>query len=164
MALPARNSVKINTDAALFKDPRRYSYALIVRDYKGDLVEAVSKCSQGRVTPEFAEAISIREALSWTKNAGKENVIVESDCLQVVQLIRNSYSSLSYLGRVVQECRDLMLQCKAKNTKLRFVKRSANSVAHYLARYSCLVAERKWRMGDVHPEFSYVLCKDLILQ
>lgn len=61
----------------------------------------------------------------------------------------------------MNECRQLMEDLKNQNIVLRFVKRSANSVAHYLARYSCLIAERQWEVENVHPEFSYVLCKDL---
>ncbi|XP_074366433.1 uncharacterized protein LOC141707268 [Apium graveolens] len=79
--LPPDNSVKINVDATIFEDPRRYSYNFLTRDHSGFLVEAISKCSPGRVTPEFVEALGIREALSWTKMKGYRNVVVETDCL-----------------------------------------------------------------------------------
>ena len=44
---------------------------------------------------------------------------------------------------------------------IRFVKRSANRVAHYLARYSCSVADRRWKEGEAHPEFISVMLNDL---
>lgn len=88
---PMSNSVKINTDAALFEDPKRYSFAFIIRDQHGSLIEAISKCSSGQVAPEFAEAMGIREALSWIKNKNHSNVVLETDCLQIVQLLRNSF-------------------------------------------------------------------------
>lgn len=160
--LPVFNSVKINTDAALFKDPCRYNHAFIARDHTGTLVKAFSKCSLGKVSPDFAESIGIREALSWIMKEGLHNAVLETDCLLVVQLIRSSFSSLSYLGRVVQECRDLLASLKSQNLVLRFVKRSANSVSHYLARYSSSLADRNWGIGEIHPEFYFVLCKDLI--
>ena len=47
-----------------------------------------------------------------------------------------------------------------QNVVLRFVKRSANSVAHYVARYSCVIAERKWEGENVPPAFYHLLCKD----
>ncbi|XP_074356428.1 uncharacterized protein LOC141696142 [Apium graveolens] len=43
------NSVKVNVDAALFTDPNRYNYAIVVRDHLGHLVQAMSKCSLGKV-------------------------------------------------------------------------------------------------------------------
>lgn len=148
-------------DAALFEDPSRYSHAFIARDHSGLLMQALSKCSLGKVTPELAEAMGIREALSWIKNNAMSNVIVESDCLQVIQLIRSSFSSYSYLGRVVEECRQLMEEVRNQNVVVHFVKRSANSVAHYVARYSCVITERQWDAGNVHPAFSHLLCKDI---
>ncbi|XP_074342549.1 uncharacterized protein LOC141680145 [Apium graveolens] len=118
--LPESNSVKINTDAALFENPSRHSYAFIIRNHYGDFVRAVTKCSVGRVAPEFAEALRIREALSWIKNNQQSNVVLETDCLQVVQMIRSSFSSLSYLGRLIVECRTMMEELSHKNVLLKF--------------------------------------------
>ena len=78
---PEHNNVKINIDAALFEEPNRYSYAFVIRDHCGSLVEAGSKCRYRRVSPEFAEAVTTREALSWLKNKNLANVVLESDCL-----------------------------------------------------------------------------------
>lgn len=157
---PSSNSVKVNVDAALFEEPSRHSHAFVVRDHSAQLIQAMSKCSLGKVSPELAEALGIREALSWIKNTSAVNVIIELDCLQVIQLIRSSFSSYSYLGRVVIECIKLMETVKTQNVVIRFVKRSANRVAHYLARYSYSIAERMWEAGNVHPAFFDVLCKD----
>ncbi|KAL8100419.1 hypothetical protein AgCh_032616 [Apium graveolens] len=161
--LPSLNRVKVNTDAAIFENPSRFSYALIVRDHMGNLVEAQSECCQGLASPELAEAVGIREALSWVKNERRKDVIVETDCLMLVQWIRSSYITRSYVGRVVDECRRLLAGLQNQNTVLRFIKRSANGVAHYLARYSSSIADRRCWMGNVHPDFHNVLCNDLKL-
>lgn len=139
---PMTNRVKINADAALFEDTNSFSYAFIARDHEGKLVEAHSRSLRGRPGPDLAEAIGIREALSWVKNNSCDDAIVESDCLQVVQAIRSSISCLSYLGRVVQECRDLLASLSYKNVCFGFIKRSANKVAHFLARNHCSGADR----------------------
>lgn len=122
-SLPSFNKIKINVDAAIFEQPMRYSYAVVIRDHSGQLVKAFSKCCLGQVSPEFAESIDIREALSWLKRNGTANVTLETDCLQVVQLIRSSFSSLSYLGKIIEECRNL-LGLESQNTVLRFVRRT----------------------------------------
>lgn len=159
--LPQYNRIKVNTDAAIFESSNKYSYAFVARNHDGQLVEARSRCIQGKVSPEIAEAFGIREALSWIKGTNQSEVDVETDCLQLVQAIRSSTKCLSYLGRMVEECRGLLDSLKARNVLIRFVKRSANKVSHYLARHSCSIADRVWRMGDVHPEFQYVLSNDL---
>lgn len=109
----------------------------------------------------MVEAIGIREALSWVKEKGVNNAVVESDCLQVVQSIRSSILVFFVSRQSDQEYKDLMSGLSDKNVKFRFIKRSANKIAHYLARYSCSIADRIWRMRDVHPEFNSVMLNDL---
>lgn len=55
---PPSDSVKINTDAAIFNDSNCYSHAFVVRNHAGDLVVAEAKCVQGQISPELAEAIA----------------------------------------------------------------------------------------------------------
>ncbi|XP_074374501.1 uncharacterized protein LOC141714903 [Apium graveolens] len=140
--LPQIDRVKVNTDTAIFEGSMCYSHAFVARDHHGQLIEARSRCLQGTIAPEIAEAIEMKEALSWIKEMQYSNAEVETDSLQVVQAIRSSITSSSYWGRVVDECRSLLVSLKAKNVLLRFVKRSANRVSHYLARYSCSIADR----------------------
>ncbi|XP_074356451.1 uncharacterized protein LOC141696148 [Apium graveolens] len=159
--LPKENRVKVNSDAALFEDPNRYSYAFVVRDHQGTLVEARSWCYEGQTSSTLAAAMGIREALSWIKTARQQNVEVETDSLQIVQWIRSSYNSLSYVGRLLSECKELLAELHSQNVMLRFVKRSANRVAHFLARHSYLPAHRIWRLDNICPDFYHVLCDDL---
>ena len=69
-------------------------------------------------------------------------------------------SCVSYLGRVVRECWDLLASLSNKNVYFRFVKRS-DKVAHFLARNHCSGADLVWRVGDVHSEFIHVMLDDL---
>ncbi|KAL8118188.1 hypothetical protein AgCh_015911 [Apium graveolens] len=159
---PTYDRIKVNTDATIFSSLHRYSHAQVVRDHNGALFEAMSRCNPGIVSPDLAEATGIREALSWVKKEQKQDVIVETDCLAVVQWIRSSFVALSYLGRVINQCRELLLGLKNQNVMLRFVKRSANNVAHYLASYNSSLADRRWRKENIHQEFLSILCNDLI--
>lgn len=79
------NRVKVNTNAALFNNPNRFSHAQFIRDHNGKLIEAMSKCCLGSVSPELAEVMGIQEAPSWVKNARSSDVVVESDFLALVQ-------------------------------------------------------------------------------
>lgn len=159
---PQAGTVKINTDAALFEDSQTYSHAMVARNHEGTLLEAKSSCKTGSIHPELAESIGIREALSWIKTKDWQEVIVESDCLGAIQAIRCSSINFSYLGRVIDECKKLLVELESRNVTLKFVKRSANSVAHYLAKYSSSIADRTWELVDIHSDFLNVLLKDLI--
>lgn len=54
----------------------------------------------------------------------------------------------------------LLKELKVKGLSLRFIKRSANSVAHFLASYSYLTG-RAWRVNNNHSELINVLKNNL---
>ncbi|KAL8131971.1 hypothetical protein AgCh_007755 [Apium graveolens] len=101
---PQEGKVKFNVDAAIFENSSTYCLSMVARDHRGELVVAGTSCREGRIAPDLAEALGIKEALSWIKYNLKQPAIVETDCLAVVQAIRCSSTHLSYLGRVIEEC------------------------------------------------------------
>ncbi|XP_074324344.1 uncharacterized protein LOC141661259 [Apium graveolens] len=105
--LPTENQTKVNTDAAVFVSSKRYSYAYAARNHNGELLEARLKCKEGSISPECAKIMGICEALSWIKAKHIENVVVETDCLVAVQVVRGAAAMLSYFGSLVQECREI---------------------------------------------------------
>ena len=79
-ARPKQNSVKVTVDAALFSESSSYGVGLLARDDEGQVVEGRSEVFEGVVRPEFAEAVAVKEALSWIKTFGGREVVLESDC------------------------------------------------------------------------------------
>lgn len=134
----------------------------MVRNDKGEVVDARSRGYMGRVSSENAEAISVREALSWTKESNWQEVTIETDCLLVVQALRSSDLMLSYFGRIIKECKLIIENLKDRHVSVVFVKRSANRVADFLAKATHSIADCIWRVTDNHPEFIKVLMDDLI--
>ncbi|KAM6555534.1 hypothetical protein CsatB_002553 [Cannabis sativa] len=129
---PTENSIKINVDAAMFNGGNSYGIGLVARDRHSPLVEARMECFLDRVNPEVAEAIGVREALSWIKNRNWPRVVVETDCLTVVQALRSSVHMISLFGQIINECKQLMLELG--HVSVFFVERPANVVAHSFAR------------------------------
>ncbi|KAM6560015.1 hypothetical protein CsatA_029254 [Cannabis sativa] len=64
---PQANSIKVNVDAALFDSDHKYGLGLVARDERGLLIERRTMLSNGSIEPELAEAMGVREALSWIK-------------------------------------------------------------------------------------------------
>lgn len=108
------DKTKVNTDAAIFHTSNCYSYAFVARNQKGELIEARSSCKPGHISPESVETMGIQEALSWIKDKQLTEVTVETDCFVAVQAIRGNATMRSYFGKIVQECRVLLLQLKDK--------------------------------------------------
>lgn len=68
--------------------------------------------------------------------------------------------NLSYLGRVIDECKELLSGLGDSKVFLKFVKRSANMMAHFVARHSSSIAERIWRGDYARPDFISVMLND----
>ncbi|XP_062085599.1 uncharacterized protein LOC133791697 [Humulus lupulus] len=131
---PGTNQIKINVDAALFQRECSYGFGLVARDSSGRLIEAKT-CYQGGVFPaEVVEAMGIKEALSWIKSKNWHNVEIETDSMLSVQSIRSNQIMSSIFGLLIQDCQILL--SSLHNVHLRFIKRSANRVAHAVARHS----------------------------
>lgn len=107
--------------------------------------------------------MGVRKALSWIKDQRYNNVIVETDCLVLVQALRSSNGVLlSYFGRLVDESRQLLEELRGRCVSVNFIKRSANKVADFLARSTSSIADRIWRINVNYPQFIDVLMNNLI--
>lgn len=144
---PQTDEVKITVDATIFANRGASGMGLIARNHNGQLLLAKTKIEAEHMNPTFAEAIAIKEALSWAKEMKWHTVTVESDCQVVVQLIRSSVPMRSRLGKVVEDCRDLLRIYN--NFQLYFIKQSANMSAHELAQVSHMYPDRIFDWGSV---------------
>nr|GLL49714.1 uncharacterized protein LOC109185201 [Ipomoea trifida] len=73
---------KCNVDAALHNDV--VHYGAIIRDSEGRFVAARSGHLLCDKDPYLAEALAVKEALTWLKERELSHVILESDCLNGV--------------------------------------------------------------------------------
>ncbi|KAL6555923.1 hypothetical protein OROGR_005211 [Orobanche gracilis] len=80
---------------------------------------------------KIAEAVSIREALSWMKNMGYEDFDLETDAQQVYFAIL-SHSFISAFDSVIDDVKEIVSSIGVVN--FHFAKRSANRAAHTVAR------------------------------
>ena len=86
MDSPPSGVVKINIDAALFKNTSTASAAAIARDEDGRFMGASALVLQGIVDPEVMESIACRMALPSSLRA--DNFRLASECLNVVKSIQ----------------------------------------------------------------------------
>lgn len=119
-------------DAALFTSSDSFGVACLARDSSGLMVEALTRNFSGTIDPALAEAIVVREALSWIKARGWLNVIIETD--SIVQALRSNIHLPSYFGSIIQICKSIWKTLPS--VSILFVKRSANKVVHSLVSVS----------------------------
>ncbi|XP_060959189.1 uncharacterized protein LOC133030460 [Cannabis sativa] len=152
-------SVKINVDATIFDDGRRFGLGMVARSSDGLLIEGRMKYTTVQVEVAVAEAIGIREVLSWLKENRWPQVYIEIDSLCVVQAIHSSIDMISLFGSVIQDCKTML--ASLNNVVVSFVKRSANVVAHKFARAARLYPDCTCSLETVPTELLSCLVADV---
>lgn len=98
--------LKMNTDAAVSAIGGHAGLAWILRRPDLSVVAAAAIPIARVLNVELAEALTIREALSWLKDNHFSNVYLESDAQQVMVItaIHNSELVHSELGLIASDC------------------------------------------------------------
>ncbi|XP_019158357.1 PREDICTED: uncharacterized protein LOC109155085 [Ipomoea nil] len=127
---PQQGFMKLNVDAAINKEESCMGFGCVLRDDQGCFVAARGAKWRGTYMAKEAEAMAIRESLTWLKYVTLNKVVIEFDSLQVVQNY-HSTSGNSYFHVILGDIKNLM--SLFAQSSLVFTKRSANQAAHLLA-------------------------------
>jgi ribonuclease HI len=103
-----------------------------LRDHKGQFVMVETTWINGSSSIVEGESIALLEALKVIHERGYSHVIFETDSKSVVDAIHYSRGGCSEFNFLVSNIINI-LSCN-QNFLVKFVKRQANMVAHYLAR------------------------------
>ncbi|XP_019158441.1 PREDICTED: uncharacterized protein LOC109155163 [Ipomoea nil] len=124
-------------DASIHATDNAMGLAWVLRDHTEFFFAAKNLHLDGVYTVNEAEAIAMRETLSWLKNTGMRGVDVEMDSQSVFHAISypSFYSAFGVLIDDVKEMASLI-----HDVQFYFVKRPANCAAHTLAREACSVS------------------------
>ncbi|XP_074360145.1 uncharacterized protein LOC141700235 [Apium graveolens] len=102
----------------------------VIRDSHGNFIEARCCKIQGHWQIREAEAISLKEAVSWVRLLGFQYCRFETDSQVLVWAIKGQ-SGESYFHTIVSQCVNELKHID--QVLVDFVYRSANGVAHLLA-------------------------------
>jgi hypothetical protein len=157
---PPEGMVLLNVDAAMFAASKQMGTGIVARNHVGSFVAACSTVTDDVILPELAEAMSIRQALSFAREEGFPKIILASDCLSVIQRIKSSMTDRSPFGSVIEDIKTsskYFISCY-----FRHVVRVLNVPAHQLARGCSSLANSVWR--GVPPDcIREALCNDLMI-
>jgi ribonuclease HI len=166
---PPPGEVLVNSDAALFDHCRSMSMGAVIRDSDGKCLVAASIPLEGFTSPEIAEALALRAAVSLTRDRGFDKAIFATDCLSLVQRLCSSTPDRSQVGSVVQDrsqvgsvVQDIrVMAADFSVVSFRHVNRSLNEAAHILARSYNLASQGF--ISDFAPEcIRETLCNDVV--
>jgi hypothetical protein len=129
---PAAGTAKLNTDGS-FVNAQEAGAGMVLRDHNGQVIHAVSRqlenCANATEAELAANEEGVAMALAWTPL----NFIVETNCLEAVQLVKENTPNTSRYASRIQVIRELL---KERDVKMAKVHRDANRASHELARWS----------------------------
>jgi ribonuclease HI len=129
---PPEGTVHINVDAARFSSSRRMGIGAVIRNHKRECSIAWSELIQEVTAPDVAEALALRHAMSLAGEEGFDKLVIESDCLSLVQRVKSLEIDRSHVGVVVQDIKALV--SGFSSVFFNHVYRHCNVAAHTLAR------------------------------
>ena len=129
---PPRGVAKINVDAAVSKNSKMASVAVVAKDETGLFLGASAVVSQGITDPETMEVLTFREGLALAHDLVLHRVRLASDCANAVRSI--GQTTWGVYGQIIKEIRE----DAAAFQEMEFVheRRESNHDAHVLARSS----------------------------
>ena len=129
---PQSGCLKLNVDASVLPGVDHIGIGAVLRDEKGIILGAVAKSLEGSFSPFLAECIALREGLIFAKDLNLGPIVVETDAINVVTAVGDN-CELSIEGPILEDVKQLMAQ--VHSTGIQHIRRSANHVAHLLARF-----------------------------
>ncbi|KAK2642703.1 hypothetical protein Ddye_024466 [Dipteronia dyeriana] len=92
---------KLNTDAAFDVNSQRVGLGMIIRDHLGFVLGASAQTVVANFCPQIAEALAIFRGLTFVVESGLIPVVIESDALEVVNIINSSENVSPEIGLIV---------------------------------------------------------------
>ena len=142
-----RSSQKISTS----------SVGVIIRNERGQVMATLSSKGLAVTNSEKAEVLACRQAMEFALDAGFSNLIMEGDNSNVMQSIVSAQTDWSCLGNLYDDI--CCLAGRLRHVEFRGIRRTANGVAHSLARFARNLSEDIFWLEDSPPpalEASYL--------
>jgi hypothetical protein len=132
---------------------------MVVRDHNGSII--LFACQQ---LPNCRDALEaelcvVREGLSLAMQWCNQPLILETDCLEIVKMVRNKDIDRSLYTTLVEDIKSLL---KVRHICFTHIKRVQNISSHFMVNYARLNRHTKlWHLSD--PEGLPDTCPDFVI-
>ncbi|XP_048499407.1 putative ribonuclease H protein At1g65750 isoform X2 [Beta vulgaris subsp. vulgaris] len=155
---PPLGVIKLNVDASLAVDGW-VGLSTVARTSSGGVLFAATRRVRAHWTAAIAEAKAIDMALRLGKRFGLQDIVVESDCQDVIHRLSQHAIFLADLDVVLS---NILASCVCFNSVVwSHVKRDGNFVAHHLARINPFGIEQIWE-NHYPPEVAPYVLMDVL--
>ena len=131
---PPIDRFKLNFDASIFLDGVTSRVGAIIRNDRGEVMAVLSAKGPPVMGSEEAEIFACCRAVELVVECRFLELVLERDNQALMDALNKRKGLSSWLGHILQDV--LCMLDRLRWVQVVFVKRSANSVAHVLARYA----------------------------
>jgi ribonuclease HI len=111
-----------------------------IRDDQGQFVLAKTEWHSPILDVDTGEALGLLSAMKWMRDLHLNNVVFELDSKRVVDSFKHNRRDESVFGDIIKDCKNVF-HSYFTNSRVEFIRRQANEVAHCLAKAApCLAS------------------------
>nr|XP_051210869.1 uncharacterized protein LOC127328299 [Lolium perenne] len=147
---PVPRQIKVNVDGSFLHDDHTGVVGAILRDHDGHFIAASTMYIPNLASVAVGEAMALREGLSLAHHIGCNNVIAESDSLEIVEACTGAEVWWGDSAPVSADCVDLM--ALIGTVQVQHCPSEANGAAHMLAKF-CSSDKSSCNWVDEPPSF-----------
>jgi len=127
----------INIDASYDENEECGSTGVVIRDSSGGMIASTNTYIPHLVDAQMAEAYALKEGLMLAQHIGGNRLIVQSDCMEVVEVMKNGGFTGNSAAAIYDECVTVW-GGGFQEISIQHLNREANQVAHELARQAMI--------------------------
>ena len=133
---------------------------VVIRDYNGNVIGALSQKIALPQSIEHAEALATSRAVAFAKELSLFEVIFEGDCLRIIKAINTKEPCHTLFGHIIEEIRSLSFALRT--CSFQHVRRMGNNLAHALARRAVVSADTDVWVEELPLDLDDVFNLDLV--
>ncbi|XP_030498069.2 uncharacterized protein LOC115713727 [Cannabis sativa] len=158
---PTGLNLKLNVDAALDANRNIIGVGAVVRNSDGHVLAAMAKPIVGNFASHIMEAQAMFHSLNWVIQLQLPISVVETNAFLVANALQYGSTAISSYHDILLDVTSLLSFFPQVNVV--HAKRSANMVAHSLAKFALGVEETCFWLEDLPQPFYSVVVNDIFV-
>ena len=147
--------LKVNFDAAVFRETEEARLGVVVRDSLGKVLATLAEKIKLPSSSDEVEALAAVRAITLAIDLNLPSFVVEGDSEVIISALRKEEESFSSFGHLLFSIKHYLAFCNCFSFS--HTRRSGNSLAHSLAKLARTIEGFSLWMEDVPPQVADVL-------
>ena len=140
---------------AVFRETEEAGLGVVVQDSHGQVIASLAEKIKLTSSSDEVEVLVVVRAITHAMDLNLPSFIVEGDSEVVISALRSEEESLSSIGHLISSIKHYLVSCNC--VSFFYIRKSGNSVAHFLAKHAKTILGVFVWMEDVPSQVANVL-------